>query len=121
MTLFLTALFLFLVGAAVAWLPGLSPRARSRLWTAITVAGCAVGVVPAIQVLLGQSMVNVALPWGLPVGEIQISIDPLSALFLLLHFLVSGAVALYGISYFHPYEATRSIRSVHFSLEVSIK
>lgn len=120
MILFLTALFLFLAGAIVALLPGISRRAQSIVWTGMTVLGCAVGLVPAIQVLLGEPLMTLALPWGLPAGEIQISMDPLSALFLLLHFLVSGAVALYAISYFRPYEKNRSLRSVHFFLSTLV-
>ncbi|HSA58609.1 MAG TPA: proton-conducting transporter membrane subunit [bacterium] len=120
MTLFLTALSLFVAGAVVALLPGPSRRVRTLVWTGMIVLGCAVGIVPAVQVLLGQQLARLALPWGLPAGEIQISIDPLSALFLLLHFLVSGAAALYAISYFRPYEETRSLRSVHFFLSTLI-
>lgn len=120
MTLFLTALFLFLVGAVVALVPGLSRRAQSVVWSGIILIGCAVGMVPAIQVLLGKPLAKWTLPWGLPAGEIQLSMDPLSALFLLLHFLVSGAVAFYSISYFRPYEKNRSLRSVHFFLSTLV-
>lgn len=114
MTLFLIALFLFLAGAVVAVLPGFSRQSQSIFWTGIVVAGCAIGIIPAIQVLLGQQLTDLSFGWALPAGEIRISIDPLSALFLVLHFLVSGSAVLYGLSYFRPYEKTRSLASVHF-------
>ncbi len=120
MTLFLASLVLFFIGALVALVPGLPRRTQSIAWSGTLFTGCTVGLLPSLQVLLGGQLKTLSLPWALPAGELQFSMDPLSALFLLLHFLVSGAVALYAPSYFRPYEEKKSLRSIHFFLSTMV-
>ncbi len=114
MTLFILGLLLILSGGLLALLRGLSPRMESILQVGMTVVGCMIALVPVFQVLIGGHISPIAIPWTIPGGQLSLSIDPLSALFLLLHFMVSGASVVFGLSYFHPYEGKRSLKSVHF-------
>lgn len=54
---------------------------------------------------------SLLLDWNLPFGPAEIGIDPLSALFLLPVFLITGCSALYGVGYWpadrHPHTVAR--------------
>jgi len=120
MTLFLLALLLIFSGGVLALVPGLSPRKESVLHAGTIFVGCVVALVPVFKVLLGGQGASLQIPWTLPAGQIALAIDPLSAVFLFLHFVVSGASAVYGFSYFRHEEGKRSLKSVHFFFSVFV-
>jgi hydrogenase-4 component B len=76
-------------------------------------AGCALAVVPAIQVLAGGAAPEMRVPAAVPGGDWVFGIDPLSAFFLLLVLFVGGACALYGLEYLAPDANHRPVAATH--------
>ncbi len=97
MILFLVALAL-LVGSGLA--AGLSGRAAFVVSATGCVAGCLVGLVPAILVLAGRRLPDLRAAWPIPGAGIHLEIDPLSAFFLVPIFVLGGIAGVYGASYF---------------------
>jgi hydrogenase-4 component B len=103
-----------LVGAS--GLPGLLvPAGRAagqRIATWLHVAGCAAGTAAAAWALAGGT-VTARLAWPLPGGFVTLSLDRLSAFFLVPVFVVSGLGSIYGEGYWaearHP-ENGRALR-----------
>ncbi|MGC4119228.1 MAG: proton-conducting transporter membrane subunit [Myxococcales bacterium] len=73
------------------------------------VAGAAVGVVPAVRVLLSARAETLSLPWGAPAGDLLLGLDPLSAFFLLPLLLLSALTAVYGQRYLQAYREHKSL------------
>ena len=113
-------MILFFAGITSILLGGLGMlvwRRRPGLaaWTfAVLVgAGCALAVVPAIQVLAGGAAPEMRVPAGVPGGDWVFGVDLLSAFFLLLVLLVGGASALYGLEYLAPEARRRPVAATH--------
>ena len=72
-----------------------------RLGHLLTLAGAVAGAVVALGVLLSGSAppLHVALPQMFPFAEMSLSVDGLSAFFLLVVSLVAAAAAIYGPRY----------------------
>ena len=91
---------------------GLPLLARRRLGAAqllsasLLAAGSLFGVAGSLWALLAPVRVGFVIASGLPFGEAQLGVDPLSALFLLPMFVVTGCSAVYGVGYWparkHP-------------------
>ena len=79
-------------------------RRSNRVALAIGSAGSfiasLIGVTAAGQLLLSGGSAVAAMPWQLPVGELLVGVDALSAFFLLCIYLVSGLSAVYAAGYF---------------------
>lgn len=120
MNLFGLALALTALGGLFSLIPRVPRLWRSAISNGLMIGGCAVGLVPAIQVLAGGPILSLDFPWAIPGGRIELSIDPLSALFLLLHFVVCGSAVTFGIPYFERYEDLRSLKSVRFFMSTLI-
>jgi len=77
-----------------------------RLAAALMLAGSLLGSAGAVWSLLVPAPQSLALLSGLPFGAGELAVDPLSALFLLPVFLVTGCSAVYGVGYWpapkHP-------------------
>jgi formate hydrogenlyase subunit 3/multisubunit Na+/H+ antiporter MnhD subunit len=94
---------------AVSGLPLLVAKgsgAAQRLAAFLMLAGSLLGAVGAIWALLVPTALTFVLASGLPFGPAEIGIDPLSAIFLLPMFVVTGCSAVYGVGYWpakkHP-------------------
>jgi hydrogenase-4 component B len=98
MTLLLGGLSL-LVAAALAVISMRKHRRGNTVFATLVVAGCGLGLVPAVQVLYSGSVISIAFGSTLPGGDWIIGIDPLSAVFLIALFGVGAAAAVYGIGY----------------------
>lgn len=83
-------------------------------------AGCALAVVPAIQVLAGGAAPEMRVPAAVPGGDWVFGIDPLSAFFLVLVLLVGGASALYGLEYLTPDANHRRVAATHLLTALEI-
>jgi len=114
--LFIVALIVIALGGLSSLMPKLPQRRESVIGNGLIVLGCIVGLVPAIQVLTGSPVPSLSLPWAVPGGEMKLAIDPLSALFLLLLFIVSGSAVTFGIPYFQRYAKEHSLKSVQLFL-----
>jgi hypothetical protein len=79
----LLVLGLVLLGgsAVVALLLGRVQRASRVVGAVGGVAGCVLGLVPAVRVLLGGELLRFTAPWDVPDGSFSIALDPLSAFF----------------------------------------
>lgn len=91
------------LAAAVSALLGRSDRASLVAGTAGCLLACAAGVVVSLAALLMGTRESLRVPGFLPVGELHLGLDPLSAFFLLCVFTVSGLAAVYGWGYLPAY------------------
>ncbi|MDD5630359.1 MAG: proton-conducting transporter membrane subunit, partial [Elusimicrobia bacterium] len=107
---------LFLFGLAVLALSGLAAWVlrRESIGLAGAVLGPLIGLAAPLQVLAGGTPLAVRLPWSLPYGAFSLSIDALSAFFLLLIFGVSALCAVYAGEYLRPYRGRKPLGPVWF-------
>ena len=90
----------FLAAGALASFPfSVFPRLSRRMSLAFLTAGCATGLILALFALAGGDLSAVRVPWTVPLGEIFLAIDPLSAFFLVPIFTVGLAAGVYGEGY----------------------
>ncbi len=73
------------------------------------VAASFIGLYPACRSLFTGEVVTLHLPWNLPFASFFVQIDPLSGLFLLPVFLLTGLAAIYGAEYMRAYKEDRGI------------
>ncbi|MBI5596052.1 MAG: hypothetical protein HY928_08185 [Elusimicrobia bacterium] len=123
MTLLLVAVALLAGGAFLA--PPLAgrPRAARAVNLACTVCGCLAGLAPALFVLSGGDIPELRLPWPVPLGEMSLAIDPLSAFFLIPVFVVGLTAGVYGEGYLeaaHGHLPTASVRFFFLLLTASM-
>jgi hydrogenase-4 component B len=104
--------FLLSLAVALQALSGLpllfqkaSPSAQ-RLAASLMALASLCGAAGAIAVLIGRISVTFVIDFGLPFGPGEVGVDPLSAIFLLPMFIVTGCCAVYGVGYWpadrHP-------------------
>ena len=82
--------------------PGLilrKPGVGQAIASCCTVAASCAGLIAAIVLLLSGKTESYVLAWALPFGPCELSVDPISAFFLLPVFLVAGCAALYAPGY----------------------
>ena len=82
--------------------PGLilrKPGVGQAIASCCTVAASCAGLIAAIVLLLSGKTESYVLAWALPFGPCELSVDPLSAFFLLPVFLVASCAALYAPGY----------------------
>ncbi|MGC8988876.1 MAG: proton-conducting transporter membrane subunit, partial [Verrucomicrobiia bacterium] len=108
MAAILTAIMILFASGLLALLM----RGR-QLWASYVgaggVAGAAVlGVVSSARVMAAGGVESLRSAWSFPIGEFHVSVDALSALFLLAVFGMSGLSALYGIEYLAPYRGRKA-------------
>ena len=124
----MTLLALILVAVAVLGVTVILTALLSRsdhvvLWvgTAGSTLGCILGTVLSILALISDSEESLRLPSTIPLGELHVGLDPLTAFFLLCIFLVSGLSSVYGSSYLRGYLGKRRLAPalVFFNLLVA--
>jgi hydrogenase-4 component B len=93
-------------GALIVWN---KPMLSSCIGAGGTVLGCAVGVIPALDVLMSGATRSLRAAWSMPYGSFFIQLDPLSAFFLLPVFLLSALAAVYGGQYLMKYKDTKKL------------
>ncbi|MBI6547174.1 MAG: hypothetical protein HY692_10300 [Cyanobacteria bacterium NC_groundwater_1444_Ag_S-0.65um_54_12] len=108
-------LVIFLAGLACLLLAGMSAlvigkRLRLATWVAVVgvIAGSTLSLVAALQILLGQPAVSARFTWSMPLGNLVIGIDGLSAFFLLPISALSALGAIYGTGYFASHGTSKS-------------
>ena len=74
-------------------------RLATRVGVLAGTVSCAIGLAGSLQALLSASSASWKGPWGLPIGELRLGIDPLSALFLCCLFGAGLACCVYGGRY----------------------
>ncbi len=96
---FLLAFGIHITGGVLALLLGRSKRAALVTGTVACVAASVIGVVAAGHLLLWGGSAEMQVSWHVPIGELRVGVDALSAFFLLCIYLVSGLAAVYGAGY----------------------
>ena len=98
--------------ALVAAFSRSSDRVALRVGTLGGVVGCGIGLQAAIRALLHRGPPeDLRLPTRLPVGEVHVAMDALSAFFLLCIFVVAGLAVVYGAGYLRSDEGKRPLAS----------
>ncbi len=121
--LMVVAVSFLAAGAVLALLLAGHPRASRAAALFCSAAGCLTGLIPAFFVLSGGELTPVRIPWPVPMGELSLALDPLSAFFLLPIFVVGLAGGVYGEGYLaasrgHLPEA--AVRFFYFILTASM-
>jgi len=101
-TIGFTLLFFAVTLQAASALP-LILRRRSAgaqaVAAALLCAGSLLGTAGALRVLVWPASLSFVVDSGLPFGPLEIGVDPLSAIFLLPMYLVTGACGVYALGY----------------------
>ncbi|MDD2365148.1 MAG: proton-conducting transporter membrane subunit [Desulfuromonadaceae bacterium] len=100
-----------------AGIPGLfisKPGFGQLLATVITIAASLSGFAAALVLLFSQNTTTFAVNWGLPFGPCEISIDPLSAFFLIPVYLVAASGSLFALGYWPAREHPSTEKSLTF-------
>ncbi|MBN2343320.1 MAG: hypothetical protein JXX29_17820 [Deltaproteobacteria bacterium] len=103
-------MWLFLIGCIVIETGGLLavlfskyPHLAKGIAVSCIVVGSVLSAIPVISAIVGVSPEVLRAAWNLPVGEFNISLDPLSALFMLPVITLGPLTALYSTEYLkHP-------------------
>ncbi|HVY60423.1 MAG TPA: proton-conducting transporter membrane subunit, partial [Planctomycetota bacterium] len=100
-------LIAYAASAVLAFAAALAGRERlaARIAAAGAVLGGGAALAVATGVLLGAAPVDLRLAWRLPLGELHLGVDPLSALFLVPVSLVGPVAAVYAIGYLEHFIA----------------
>jgi hydrogenase-4 component B len=107
---FMTPLAICLVSVAILAASALSSMLLTRAvstsrWVATLgcVLACIVGLASSVTALLREVDQCIRLGWNLPVGAFHVGLDPVSAFFLLVLFLVSAITSIYAAGYAHAH------------------
>lgn len=106
--------FLLTIGIyAAAGALALAARRSNGVALAIGTGGCVaasiVGIAASAILLLFGGSEEMRASWRVPIGELRIGVDALSAFFLLCIYLVSGLSAVYGSGYLRGHAQNRSL------------
>ncbi|MBN2106999.1 MAG: hypothetical protein JW832_06195 [Deltaproteobacteria bacterium] len=110
----LLALGIIVISGCAALTAWNKPRLSSCIGAGGTVLGCAVGIIPALEVLMGGATRSLRCAWSMPYGSFFIELDPLSAFFLLPVFFLSALAAVYGGQYLMKYKDTKKLGPAWF-------
>ncbi len=91
-----------------------SPATASSVGAAGIVLGCLVGLIPAVHALLTGDVDLLRWAWQVPGGSFGVGVDALSAVFLLIIFVVSVPVCLFGASYLWQHREGHNLGSIWF-------
>jgi hydrogenase-4 component B len=103
MQILLIAVGLLVVSGLLALAAGRSPRICTIIGAGGAVAGCVLGLVPVLMVLIHGSTETLVRSWDVPYGSFSVALDPLSAWFALPILVLCGLAAIYGTSYLEAY------------------
>ena len=90
--------------------------AAQRLAASLMLAGSLIGVAGAVLALLLPDSVTFVIASGLPFGPLEVGADPLSAIFLLPMFIVTGCSAVYGVGYWPAQKHPQNVGKLTFFL-----
>lgn len=120
MDLLLIAVALILCGGVFSLLLSRSPMWATRIGVGAVVAGCLLGLWPAVAGLLGGVPEGFRLPWPVPNGEIYVRLDSLSCFFLIPIFALSVLAAVYGGTYMLAYRGRKSLGAHWFLFNIFV-
>lgn len=100
-----------------AGIPGLflrEPGTGQRIAAAATILSALAGIPAALALLFSSTTSTYILNWGLPFGPCELSIDPLSAFFLLPIFIVAAGGSTFALGYWPAREHRSTERGLTF-------
>jgi formate hydrogenlyase subunit 3/multisubunit Na+/H+ antiporter MnhD subunit len=109
MLLLLLAMGLVALGGLAALATGRSSRLATALGAGGAVAGCALGLVPALGAVLGGAAETIRIPWAMPGATLHFELDALSGFFLIPTLLLSGLSAIYGGGYLQAFRQRKHL------------
>ncbi|NLF40725.1 hypothetical protein GX586_14880 [bacterium] len=89
-------------------------RAAHAIGASGAVAGCLLGIIPALCAACGAGVSSLQHPWHLPLGSFHVQLDALSGFFLAVILLVSGLAAVYGAGYLRAEGGKRHLGAAWF-------
>src|SRR6266487_402262 len=101
--LVLLSVAILVVSGFVALLGRRSARIVTGIGVGGAVIGCAIGLIPALGVLLGGEVESLHLAWSVPYGSFFVQLDALSAFFIVVILAISALTAIYGGEYLWPW------------------
>ncbi len=107
-------MFLLLFAVAILVVSGLAAVWRPRWGVCGVVAGCVIGLIPSVRVLLGGATESWRLAWNVPYGAFFVEVDALSAFFLIPIFGLSALTAIYGDEYLAAWRGKQSLGASWF-------
>lgn len=114
MVILLVALAIVIGSGMLALAAGRFPRLSSALGAGGGVAGCALGLLPALACVRQGSTESLYRDWNVPYGAFSVSLDPLSAWFVLPILGLSALAAVYGAQYLDVYRSRESLGASWF-------
>ena len=120
MDVVLVAVVIQLAGGAAALVLSRRPRAATLAGAGAVVAGCLLGLVPALRILAGDAPEMLRYTWDAAHGAFVVSIDPLSAFFLVPVLGLSALAAVYGGDYLLAYRHDKSLGAAWFFFNVFV-
>jgi hydrogenase-4 component B len=109
MTALLASLGVLLGSGGLALAAGRWPRLATSIGALGVIVASVTGMGPTVSVLRGGTVGDFSLPWAVPVGEIRLGLDPLTAFFLVPLFVLGAVCAVYGAVYMRAYSDRRSL------------
>jgi len=103
MVLMLLSVAVLVVSGFAALLGLRSARIATCIGVGGAVIGCAIGLIPALGVLLGGEVESLHLAWSVPYGSFFVQLDALSAFFIVVILAISALTAIYGGEYLWPW------------------
>lgn len=120
MTLLLVAIGILLAGAFAALLASGCPTLATAFGAGGALAGCLVGLVPALRGLVSGGVESRRWAWCVPGGEFHVQLDALSAFFLVPIFLLAAVAAVYGAAYMFAYRDRKSLGPPWFFFNIFV-
>jgi hydrogenase-4 component B len=114
------ALILQVMSGIAALLLGRAPRAATVAGAGGAVAGCVLGLMAAVPVLLGGPEEGSRFGWDAAHGSFAVGVDPLSAFFLVPVLGLGALAAVYGGNYLLAYRAEKSLGPPWFFFNVFV-
>jgi len=112
---FIVASVILILAAGIAVVAsGRRPQLGDRLYQILILVGCAIGLVPAVSVLVGGHPAELRVASAVPGGPWIFGLDPLSGAFLIVVLAVGATCAVYGVPYLaHDRAAHRPVSGAH--------
>jgi hydrogenase-4 component B len=114
MTALLVALGLILAGGVLAALTQRHQRLSTGMALAGLLAGSALGLIPAVGVLVRGESLALRVPWSMPMGSFSLGLDQISAFFILPVLTLSALAGVYGASYLKAWSGKKNLGACWF-------
>ncbi|MBM4147954.1 MAG: hypothetical protein FJ224_02760 [Lentisphaerae bacterium] len=120
MNLILASLAVLLAGSTLCLLVPPGGKRAGILGPAIAVLGSVLGIVPALDAMVGAATWQASLPWVIPAGSLAVGMDALSGFFAFVILTVSALAAVYGHAYLSRTGTARRVSASWFMFNVLV-